>query len=107
MQYNVTELVLKECILCGNRKALIRCLECAPATAVLCASCDEVLHESAPFHDREVWSGTHFIAISPTTSIDEQSLQLKMIGLHRINDIGYMYISMLSCCCIFSNVKTI
>ena len=88
VQYSVTVWVLQECISCGNRKALIRCLECAPATAVLCASCDEVLHESAPFHDREVWSGTHFIAVSPTTSIDEQSLQLKTIGLYGIYVLG-------------------
>jgi len=67
-------------MLCGSYMALIRCLECAPATAILCASCDETLHKSAPFHDREVWSGTHFVAVPPTTSIDEQSLQLKAIG---------------------------
>ena len=78
--YIVTELILKECMLCGNNLALIRCLECAPTTAVLCTSCDEALHKSAPFHDREVWSGTHFIAVPPTTSIDGQSLQLKTIG---------------------------
>lgn len=71
-------------MLCGMGKALIRCLECAPATAVVCVTCDEALHKSAPFHDREVWSGTHFIAVSPTTSINEQSLQLKTIDQHEL-----------------------
>jgi len=73
-------MILKECMLCGSCMALIKCLECPPATAILCASCDEALHKSALFHVREMWSGTHFIAVSPTTSIDEQSLQLKPIG---------------------------
>lgn len=67
-------------MLCGKSKALIRCLECAPATAAVCTACDDALHKSAPFHDREVWSGTHFIAVTPTTSINEQSLQLQAIG---------------------------
>ena len=86
---------VQECVLCGNHKAFLRCLECAPATAVFCTSCDETLHKFSPFHDREVWIGTHFIAVPPTTSIDEQSLQLKPIGSYGINYIiiyTYIYI---------------
>ena len=55
-------------MLCGKSKEFIRRLECAPATAAVCTACDDALHKSAPFHDREVWSGTHFIAVAPTTS---------------------------------------
>ena len=55
-------------------------MECAPASALLCSTCDEYVHRAAPLHDREAWNGTHFIPIAPTTSIDEKTMEMKTIG---------------------------
>jgi len=67
-------------MLCGNEKALIRCIECCGASSLLCASCDVHVHTAAPLHDREVWTGTHFIAVPPTTSINKETMELTTIG---------------------------
>ena len=55
-------------------------MECAPTSALLCTSCDERVHAAAPLHDREAWSGTHFIPIPPTQSVYEYTLELTTIG---------------------------
>jgi len=64
----------------GKRRALIRCLDCFAVDSLLCTACDENVHSKFPLHDKEVWTGTHFKAISPTTSINEETMQLINVG---------------------------
>ena len=70
----------QECMLCGKRRALIRCVECFALDSLLCTACDDSVHTNYPLHDREVWMGTYFKAVSPTTSIDEETMELISIG---------------------------
>ncbi|XP_065905972.1 uncharacterized protein [Dysidea avara] len=62
-----------DCSLCGKR-AFIRCSNCGSAV-LLCAACDDVIHSSHPLHDREIWCGSHFVPVPPTTSICEENLE--------------------------------
>lgn len=55
-------------------------MECAPASALLCSTCDENVHRATLLHDREAWNGSHFIPIVPTVSINEQTMEMKTIG---------------------------
>ena len=67
-------------MLCGNEKAVIQCVECFGANSLLCVSCDAHVHTVAPLHDREVWTGTHFVSVPPTTSINQETMELITVG---------------------------
>ena len=70
----------QECILCGSEKAVIKCVECFGTSSLLCVSCDGHVHTNAPLHDRQVWVGTHFVAVSPTTSFNQETKELMTVG---------------------------
>lgn len=70
---------VNECILCGSEKAVIKCVECFGTSSLLCVSCDGHVHTNAPLHDRQVWVGTHFVAVSPTTSFNQETKELMTV----------------------------
>jgi len=47
---------------------------------LLCTTCDKHVHSNYPLHNREVWTGTYFKAVLPTMSIDEETMELAIIG---------------------------
>ncbi|XP_044164397.1 uncharacterized protein LOC114964356 [Acropora millepora] len=55
------------CCRCEEKFAVVRCHEC-PSTKHLCSNCDEMVHRSWPFHDRDVMVNGHYLPIPPTTS---------------------------------------
>jgi len=65
---------------CGKTRALIRCVECCAVNNLLCTTCDSHVHSNFPLHDREVWTGEYFKAVPPTTSIDDETMELITIG---------------------------
>ena len=62
--------------MCGDENPRIRCHQCG-ASQYMCQVCDSVVHKHQPLHDREIWSGGIFKAVSPTVGFatyDTESL---------------------------------
>ena len=55
------------CCRCVEKFAVVRCHQC-PSNKHLCSDCDEMVHRSWPFHDRDVMVNGHYLPIPPTTS---------------------------------------
>ncbi|CAB3988511.1 Hypothetical predicted protein [Paramuricea clavata] len=59
------------CCKCGTSEAMLRCCECG-INRFLCVNCDDEVHLSLPFHNREVWFNGYFQHILPTETISEE-----------------------------------
>ena len=47
----------------------------------MCSRCDAEVHSKSPCHDREIWNGTHFIAVPPTVAINPETSGLTIIRM--------------------------
>jgi len=65
------------CSNCLEGNVCIRCIECPKQ--FMCQSCDEKVHESLPFHDRDAYVNGYFHAIPPTVGVDGKGY-LQIIG---------------------------
>ena len=57
------------CMKCRENLALIRCWDCHTHTR-LCGDCDQLVHNSQPFHDRDAFTSGFLKPIPPTVSVD-------------------------------------
>ena len=48
----------------------------------MCSACDDYIHNRNPLHDREIWCGSHYIPVPPTTTINEETLEFVTIGVY-------------------------
>ena len=55
------------CCRCVEKVAVVRCHEC-PSARYLCSDCDQIVHKSWPFHDRDAMANGHYLPIPATTS---------------------------------------
>lgn len=62
---------VEQCKFCEKRKPFVRCHQCG-LSFYQCEICDEEIHSNNPFHDREVWNGNFFEAVSPMEKSDGQ-----------------------------------
>ena len=58
-----------QCSFCFANEANVRCHQCG-LSFYMCNTCDERLHSSNPFHDREIWNERFFEAIAPAEKFD-------------------------------------
>ncbi|CAB4009190.1 Hypothetical predicted protein, partial [Paramuricea clavata] len=58
-----------KCSFCFGSDANVRCHQCG-LSFYMCNICDERLHSSNPFHDREIWNGRFFEAVAPMEKFD-------------------------------------
>lgn len=80
------------CSICLEGKVCIRCIECPKQ--FMCQSCDEMVHESLPFHDRDAYVNGYFQAIPPTVGVDEKGYrQIKGNFTY-----PFLYILFINCC---------
>ena len=59
----------EQCQACFSGKVSIRCHDCPKK--FFCPSCDNNIHSSLPFHNRDGYVDGFFEAIPPTVSVDE------------------------------------
>lgn len=60
----------------------------------MCQSCDEKVHKSLPFHDRDAYVNGYFQAIPPTVGVDEKGYrQIKGNFTY-----PFLYILFINCC---------
>ena len=67
------------CCKCGTSEAMLRCCECG-INRFLCVNCDDEVHQSLPFHNREIWLNGYFEHILPTETVSEEK-QLTHVGM--------------------------
>ncbi|XP_065919720.1 uncharacterized protein [Dysidea avara] len=62
----------KDCFHCGERSGVVRCWQCGPS-CMLCAQCDIKIHTMVALHNRDIWTGSCFLSVSPTQYVDENT----------------------------------
>ena len=62
---------LQKCSHCDTKSGYIKCMQCCGRRR-LCGTCDQMLHENQPFHDRQyILADGFFQYIQPTESTDD------------------------------------
>ena len=69
---------LQTCSHCDVKSGYIKCMQCCGGQR-LCGTCDQLLHENQPFHDRQyVFADGFFQYIQPTESTDDDGNIIKI-----------------------------
>ena len=62
---------VQTCLHCHMKCGYIKCMQCCKGRR-LCGTCDQMLHENQPFHDRQyIVADGFFQYIQPTESTDD------------------------------------
>ena len=63
--------IVQTCLYCHMKCGYVKCVQCCKGRR-LCGTCDQMLHENQPFHDRQyIVADGFFQYIQPTESIDD------------------------------------